>query len=116
LSHSSGSINNFLSRFPFKEAYLMAHLLVHHHVEDYVKWKHNFDAHASARSINGSRGGKIFRSANNPNEVFILLDWDSIANAQKFAQSQNIKEVMKNAGVVGITAIYFIEEAAKISA
>ena len=93
----------------------MAYLLVHHKVEDYVKWKHNFDAHTSARSVNGSRGGKIFRSAENPNEVFVLLEWDSIENAQKFAHSQNIKEIMKNAGVVGIPAIYFLEESTKTS-
>jgi len=44
-----------------------------------------------------------------------LLEWDSIENAQKFGQSENIKEIMKNAGIVGIPAIYFIEEAAKTS-
>lgn len=93
----------------------MAYLLVHHQVEDYNKWKHNFDAHASARSVNGSHGGKIFRNANNPNEVFVFLEWDSIENAQKFAQSQNIKEVMKNAGIVGTPAFYFVEESAKTS-
>jgi len=94
----------------------MAHLLVHHLVEDYGKWKHNFDAHSSARSVNGSRGGKVFCSTNNPNELFILLEWDNAENAQKFAQSINIKEVMKNAGVVGIPSIYIVEEAAKTSA
>ena len=93
----------------------MAYLLVHHKVEDYNRWKHNFDAHATARSVNGSRGGKVFCSSNNPNEVFVFLEWDSIENAQKFARSQNIKEVMKNAGVVGIPAIYFLEESTKTS-
>ena len=90
----------------------MAHLLVHHKVEDYKKWKLAFDGHSSMRSQNGSKGGKVFQSANNPNELFVLLEWDSLANAQKFAQSDGIKEAMKNAGVVGMPAIYFVEEAA----
>ena len=94
----------------------MAHLLVHHEVEDYSRWKHNLDAHASARSVNGSRGGKVFCSVNNPNEVFVLLEWDNAENAKKFAKSQNIKEIMKNAGIVGMPAFYFIEETAKTSA
>jgi heme-degrading monooxygenase HmoA len=97
------------------EAYVMAYLLIHHTVEDYNKWKHNFDAHESARSVNGSRGGRVFCSANNPNEVFVLLEWDSIENAQKFAQSINLKEVMKNADVIGMPSIYFVEDVAKIS-
>ena len=74
-----------------------------------------FDDHAALRSKNGSKGGKIFRSSNDPNEVFVLLEWDSFENAQKFAQSDQTKEAMKNAGVVGMPAIYFVEEAAKTS-
>ena len=35
-----------------------------------------------------------------------------IANAQKFAQSDNLKETMKNAGVIGMPDVYFVEEAA----
>ena len=93
----------------------MAHLLVHHKVEDYNKFKPVFDSHASFRSEGGSRGGKIFRSTNDPNELFVLLEWDSLANAQKFAQSDGLKEAMKNAGVVGMPEIYFVEEAATTS-
>ena len=93
----------------------MAHILVHHKVEDYNKWKPVFDEHASARSEGGSKGGKVFRNANVPNELFVLLEWDSVENAQNFAQSDSTKEAMKNAGVVGMPAIYFVEEAATTS-
>jgi heme-degrading monooxygenase HmoA len=90
----------------------MAHLLVHHKVEDYRKWKLAFDDHAAYRSKNGSKGGKVFRSSSDPNEVFVLLEWDSIENAKKFGQSDQTKEVMKEAGVLGMPAIHFVEEAA----
>ncbi len=93
----------------------MAYILVHHKVEDYNKFKPVFDGHALARSQGGSRGGKIFRSTNDPNELFVLLEWDSLQNAQKFAQSDSTKEAMKNAGVVGMPSIYFVEEAAAAS-
>jgi hypothetical protein len=36
----------------------MAHVLVHHKVEDYDKWKAVFDEHSGARAQNGSKGGK----------------------------------------------------------
>jgi heme-degrading monooxygenase HmoA len=94
----------------------MAQFLVHHKVEDYNKWKPFFDQHSAFRAQNGSKGGKIFRSSNNPNEVFILFEWDSIANAQKFAQSDSLKETMQKAGVQGMPEVHFIEEVSSTSA
>ena len=88
----------------------MANLLVHNQVEDYNKWKLIFDEHASFRSQMGSKGGKVFRNKENPNDIFILFEWDSIENAQKFSQSDNLKEIMKKAGVISKPDVYFLEE------
>lgn len=90
----------------------MSYILVHHNCEDFAKWKKAFDNHSSIRSQNGSKGGKVFQSANNPNELFVLLEWDSLENLQKFAQSDTLKSAMQDAGVVGVPAIYFFDEAA----
>ena len=94
----------------------MAHLLVHHHVEDYKKWRPLFNEHGKVRSEQGSKSGIIFRSANDPNEIFALFEWDSVENAKKFAQSDSLKETMKKAGVQGIPDVYFIEEIGKTPA
>ena len=91
----------------------MAYILVRHNVEDYSKWKTAFDDHSDLRSNNGSKGGKVFQSADNPEEVFVLLEWNSLENAQNFSQSDNLKAAMQEAGVVGMPDIYFIEEAAE---
>jgi len=85
----------------------------HFFLEDYKMWKTVFDSHSSLRSEAGSLGGKIFRSTNDTNELFVLLEWDSLENAQKFAQSDSIKEAMKKAGVVGIPVVYFVDEVAE---
>jgi hypothetical protein len=58
-------------------------------------------------------GGKIFRNADDPNDLFVLLEINSIENAKKFVSSADTKEAMKNAGVVGIPSIYFVEEVAE---
>jgi quinol monooxygenase YgiN len=88
----------------------MAHLIVHHKVENFAKWKPFFDDHASYRKENGSLGSKVFQSTNDPNEVFVFLEWDNVTNANRFIQSDRTKSVMKEAGVVGIPSIYFVEE------
>lgn len=91
----------------------MAHILVHHKIEEYNKWKSAFDDHSGIRAENGSKGGKIFRNADDPNDLFVLLEIGSIANAKKFAQSEDLKEAMQKAGVQGMPEIYFVEEAAE---
>jgi heme-degrading monooxygenase HmoA len=90
----------------------MSHMLVHHNVEDYGKWKPVFDEHSSFRKEMGSKGGRVFRSANDPNDLFILFEWDNAENAKKFSQSDNLKETMQKAGVKGMPDIYFVEETA----
>ena len=91
----------------------MAHILIHHKIEDYSKWKPAFDDHASYRAENGSMGGKVFRNADNPNDIFVLLEINSIENAKKFVSSVDTQEAMKNAGVVGMPEIYFVDEIAE---
>jgi heme-degrading monooxygenase HmoA len=90
----------------------MSYLLVHHNCDDFSKWKKAFDAHSSMRAQHGSKGGEVFQSANNPNELFVLLEWDSFENVQKFSRSDTLKSAMQEAGVVGMPEIYFLEEAA----
>jgi heme-degrading monooxygenase HmoA len=86
----------------------MAHVLVRQNVEDYSKWKEAFDEDAGVRQPGGSKGGHVFQSANDPNEVFVLLEWDSMEKIQQFAQSDELKERMQQAGVTGPPDIYFI--------
>ena len=94
----------------------MANLLVHHKVEDFNKWKSYFDQHSDFRAQSGSKGGKLFHSVDDPNEVFVLFEWDSLENAQKFTQSDSLKETMKEAGVLGMPEVHFIEGVSSVSA
>ena len=57
-------------------------LLVRHKVRDYATWKVDFDAQGETRRANGSRGGRLFRNAANPNETFILFEWDGLDRAR----------------------------------
>jgi hypothetical protein len=53
----------------------MPYLLVRHKVEDYERWKPVFDHdHGATREQSGSKGGRILRNADDPNELVILLE------------------------------------------
>ena len=93
----------------------MATFIVHHTVEDYAKWKPVFDQHAATRKAAGSKGGMLYRSADNPNELLIVWEWDSLANARKFAESPDLREVMQKAGVMGRPDIHFLEMIEKVN-
>jgi len=86
----------------------MAYIFVRHTVEDFDKWKVEFDNHASTRGASGSQGGMLFRGANN--EVVIILKWSSLEAARAFAQSDNLREVMQKAGVNSAPTVYFVEK------
>jgi heme-degrading monooxygenase HmoA len=94
----------------------MTNLLIHSTVEDYAKWKSVFDEYATNRKTSGSKGGELFRSADNPNEITILFEWDVLDNARQFTQSDDLRQAMQRAGVVGRPDLYFLEEVEKVRA
>jgi heme-degrading monooxygenase HmoA len=92
----------------------MSQFIVIHTVEDYEKWKKVFDEDASRRKSLGSRGGRLYRSADKPNEMTIVWDWESAEKARQFATSPDLREVMEKAGVVGMPQVIFLEEIEKV--
>lgn len=89
----------------------MASMLITHQVEDFAAWKKVFDSHASLRTSNGEISTQIFRDASDPNKLTIINKWNSLANAQKFAHSPELKAAMEKAGVVGQPSVAFLNEA-----
>ncbi len=88
----------------------MPYLLVRHKVKDYAKWKPVFDKHGAVRKASGSKGGRLYRNADDSNEIVILFEWDELQKARKFAQSEDLRKAMEQAGVSDRPDIYFFEE------
>ena len=86
----------------------MAFVLVRHSVEDWSKWKSAYDNHGEARQAAGCRGTQVFRNADDPNNIVVILEWDSLENARSFSESDDLREAMERAGVTGPPDITFI--------
>ena len=56
--------------------------------------------HATAQEANGSKGGLIFRNTDDPSEVIVLLEWNSLKTARQFAQSDDLREKIREVGVI----------------
>lgn len=89
----------------------MAKLLVHHKVQDYSAWRQIFDEDEQRRKEYGSTGFQVFKSASDPNDLTVTIDWPSVDAAKAFATSDALKEKMKNAGVVSQPEMTFLVEA-----
>ena len=89
----------------------MATMLVQHSVKDYAAWKEVYDSVVDLRAANGELSDKIYHDANDPNKLTVIFEWDSLANAQKYANSPELKAAMEKAGVDGPPSIYFLNEA-----
>lgn len=90
----------------------MPHVLIRHRVEDYARWKPAFDKHASVRMTAGELRHMLFRTADDPNDIFILFEWDRLDKAQQFVRSEDLRKVMQQAGVADQPDIYFLDKIA----
>ena len=88
----------------------MAYLIIRHRVKDFLKWKPIYDAHGSVTKKAGCRNEQLFRSSENPKDLVLLFELNSIDNARDFSQSSELKKAMCAAGVVGTPEFEFLEE------
>ncbi len=89
----------------------MATLFVHHKVKDYPAWRNAFDSLTSMRTGYGCTGHQVFQSPTDANEITILTEWKNLEQAKAYATSNDLKEGMKNAGVISQPEVMFLTEA-----
>jgi quinol monooxygenase YgiN len=87
----------------------MIYINVRHTVADYGKWRPFFNADETRRRAAGATGvNQVYRDANDPNVITLVMEWDNAANAQKFMNDPALGEVMQKAGVIGMPALVAI--------
>ena len=86
------------------------YVVVDHKVKDYAKWKPAFDDHSNTRRKSGSKGGTLFHASGEPNHIVILFEFDKKENATNFYESEDLKKVMQEAGVLGKPDVLFAEK------
>jgi quinol monooxygenase YgiN len=61
----------------------------------------------------GEKSYQIFRTDDDPNNLVMLFQWDSMDNARKFMESNDLREAMQKGGVIGKPEIRLLEEVEK---
>ena len=80
---------------------------VHIKVKDYATWRTAYDGHEKGRASVGITNGRVFRSAEDPNDVVILQDIADVAKARTWFGSDDLKAAMQKSGVVGSPNVRF---------
>jgi heme-degrading monooxygenase HmoA len=93
---------------------IMVHVLVRHKVSDYNRWKEAFDSHLNTRKRAGEIGFRLFHNADDPHDIFVLLDWQTADEARRFMNSDELRSAMEKAGVVGAAEIQYLEDARSV--
>jgi hypothetical protein len=87
------------------EQYKTETLTIHHKVTDYTAWRKGYDAHEQSRRSAGLTNGRVFRSAEDPNDVVVLQDVADVAKARTWVGSEDLKAAMQKSGVIGAPTI-----------
>jgi hypothetical protein len=87
----------------------MPHVLVRHRVQDFDRWKPYFDRDEQNRRSVGLDAGRVMRNADDPQEVWLLFEAQDLAKAREFAQSEDLKQIMTEAGVIDRPDMVFLD-------
>jgi len=88
----------------------MNYVLVHHKVSDFAQWKAGYDTHLPVRNEATLKEVKLIHGIDNLNEVVILFEVADVAKAKAFASSEDLKNKMKEFGVISQPEIVFLTD------
>jgi quinol monooxygenase YgiN len=85
-------------------------LIVQHTVRDYDAWKPVFDEHEPVRAKYGCKGHTIYRDADRPNDVTLVMRYESRERADEFMKDPSLREAMEKGGVISEPRATWLEE------
>ena len=88
----------------------MATMFVKHKVNDYGHWKRAYDEFVSVRKEKGVIGASVHRDASDSNMIIVTHQFNDVDAAMAFANSEELKSAMMDAGVAGPPEIWFSED------
>ena len=86
-------------------------MTIHVKVKDYNTWRTAYDGHEKSRLSAGITNGRVFRNAQDQDDIVILQDVADVAKARSMMNSDDMKVTMQKSGVVGTPVVRFADAA-----
>ena len=88
----------------------MTYMLCRNRVDDFARWRAVFASHAAAHQDAGLRLLNIWRTVEDPNNVFFLFEVANIENAREFIGNPEAAKAGQASGVLD-GEYHFVEDA-----
>jgi hypothetical protein len=82
-------------------------LTLHFKVKDFNAWRTSYNGNEKGRASAGITNGRVFRGADDQNEVIVLQDVADVAKARTWFASDDLRAAMQKSGVIGAPSIRF---------
>ena len=89
----------------------MVAMIVRHRVANYENWRKVFDSMHDIRAAHSWTGADVYRDVTDPNLVTIVNHVTDVDSAKRYGGSQELRDGMAKAGVLGAPDITFVSEA-----
>ena len=91
----------------------MPAILVNHRVADFKNWLKVYEEHEPVRRAASATNSTVWQAEGDPNNVFIVIECTDLAKIKAFGQSEDLKQTMLKAGVIGMPTITVLAESFK---
>jgi hypothetical protein len=88
----------------------MIRMFARHQVKDYTAWRKVYDDFAPTQKSMGVTSEAVYQSVDDPEDVTVTHDFDTIDQAHAFVESAELRETMQSAGVAGTPSVWFTGE------
>jgi hypothetical protein len=88
----------------------MPFVLVRVSVADYRKWMQVMENHVGRRMELGSKGTRVFRDAEHPDQILCLTEWGTFSKAREFMGWGDPDDIRKSSTVAGSPEVLFLEQ------
>jgi heme-degrading monooxygenase HmoA len=82
-------------------------IIIKRKLKDYDAWKKVVSDLDGLRKQHGSQGMTVYRSAKDPNEVYLVVDWE---DGRPYSSYFNLPEVQKALADTGTTEVIEVSE------
>ncbi len=82
-------------------------MTIHVKVKNYSEWRTAYDGHEKSRLSAGITNGRVFRNAQDQDDIVILQDVADVAKARSLMNSDGMTATMQKSGVVGTPVVRF---------
>ena len=82
---------------------------------DFDTWKSNFDSEESvaARKAAGEKSYMLMQTAFDPNKFALLNEWEDMGKLSQFIQSDSLRKMQSDSGIVGEPEVFIFGKVEK---